>query len=111
MSYWCDVFTIETLAPFVIIAAINSVMYVMPWNTWNQLLDVFLFMKTPRLKHEMIALSKSNDFFHNSTVSFSSTFHIKLPLANALHKNTQREEVPPIALGTALQYNLDFISR
>lgn len=79
----------------------------------NQLLSLgaILSMKTPKLKHEMIVSPQLNYFFHNSSVSFSSTFHIKPLQAKALHKNTQQEEVHPIALGTALQYNLDFISR
>lgn len=59
----------------------------------------------------MIVSPQFNDFSYNSSVSFSSTFHIKPLLAKALHKNTQQEEVHLIALGTALQYNLDFISR
>lgn len=59
----------------------------------------------------MIVSPQFNDFFHNSSVSFSSTFHIKPLLAEALHKNTQQEEVHSIALGTALQYNLNFSSR
>lgn len=50
----------------------------------------------------MIVSPQFNDFFHNSSVSFSSTFHIKPLLEKALHKNTQQEEVHPIALGAAL---------
>lgn len=70
-------------------------------------LGATLSMKIPRLKHAAIVSPQCT----RSPSSFSSTFLIKPLLAKALHKNTQRVEALPAALGTALQYHLDFISR
>lgn len=70
-------------------------------------LGVTLSMKIPRLKHAAIVSPQCT----RGSSSFSSTFLIKPLLAKALHKNTQQVKALPTALGTALQYNLDFISR
>lgn len=79
------------------------------WCHVNTLLSLgaTLFMKIPRLKHAMIVSPQCT----RSSSSFSTTFLIKPLLAKALHKNTQQVEALPTALGTALQYHLDSISR
>lgn len=49
-----------------------------------------------------------------STTAFCPSAQLSIKktlLTKALHKNPQQEEVHPIALGTAFQYNLHFISQ